>query len=335
MSVGLIIEQFLSKTGSKFDLNPKSKEILLGPLAAKLNVYFEGYIANLIIGAFIDNRHEESGFVISVYMLDDFNYWKEKAQESIPNSNLEVPVPYKVTSPFRIFVSESQSQIYLLDSIRKQGIILLRKSEFLDTRSYITPFRLMVSWIVDSINGEVIHASAISKDDRALVISGEKGSGKSTLALTSVIAGSDIISDDAVILVKERVYAIYTRAKIDVDNSYTQYLIKYSFNLKDRQDAKSIFSLLGLGPKFVLSANIQSIIVPKRSNISALKFRQNSICRKSFVDNSLREIFGGDEVNYARLNEIVDFYDFAILEISSNSQTNIDILFEELSNSGR
>lgn len=334
MSLGLIIEQFLSKSGSKFDLNPKSKEILLGPLAAKLNVYFEGYIANLVIGAFIDNQQEESGFVISVYMLDDFDYWKEKVQESIPDSNLEVPVPYKVTSPFRIFVSDSQSQIYFLDSIRKQGIILLRKTDFLDTRSYITPFRLMVSWIVDNFNGEVIHASAISKDGRALVISGEKGSGKSTLALTSVIAGSEIISDDAVILINKRVYAIYTRAKIDVENSYTQYLIKYSFNLKDRQDAKRIFPLLGLGPKFVLSANVQSIIVPKRSNISVLKIRQNSICRKSFVDNSLREIFGGDEVNCSRLNEIVDSYDLAILETSSNSQSNIDILFRELSNYG-
>jgi hypothetical protein len=267
-------------------------------------------------------------------MLDDFDYWKEKVQESIPDSNLEVPVPYKVTSPFRIFVSDSQSQIYFLDSIRKQGIILLRKTDFLDTRSYITPFRLMVSWIVDNFNGEVIHASAISKDGRALVISGEKGSGKSTLALTSVIAGSEIISDDAVILINKRVYAIYTRAKIDVENSYTQYLIKYSFNLKDRQDAKRIFPLLGLGPKFVLSANVQSIIVPKRSNISVLKIRQNSICRKSFVDNSLREIFGGDEVNCSRLNEIVDSYDLAILETSSNSQSNIDILFRELSNYG-
>jgi hypothetical protein len=332
MSVGLIIDQFLSKSGSKFDLNPRSKEILLGPLAAKLNVYFEGYIANLIIGAFIDNQQEESGFVISVYVLDDFDYWKEKVQESIPNSNLEVPVPFKVTSPFRIFVSESQSQIYFLDSIRNQGIILLRKTDFLDTRSYITPFRLMVSWIVDNINGEVIHASAISKDGRALVISGEKGSGKSTLALTSMIAGSEIISDDAVILINKRVYAIYTRAKIDVENIYTQSILKHSFNLKDRQDAKSIFPLLGLGRKFVLSATVQSIIVPKRSNISVLKNRQNSTCRKSFVDNSLREIFGGDEVNCARLHEIVDSYDMAILETSSNSQSNIDILFKELSN---
>ena len=330
--MGPVIEQFLNKSRLKYDLNSKSKEILMGPLAAKLNVYFEGYLADLIIGAFIDNQYGKPEYIISVYMLDDFNYWKEKFQEFIPSSNNEGPVPYKITSPFRIFVCESQSQIYFFDSIRKHGIIFLRETEFLDARSYITPFRLMVSWIVDNINGEVIHASAISKDGCAVVISGEKGSGKSTLALTSVIAGGEIISDDAVIIVNRRVYAIYTRAKIDVENIYTQYLLKYSFNLKDRQDAKNIFPLLGLGPKFVLSASVQSIIVPKLSNISILKNQQNSICRKSFVDNSLREIFGGDEVNCARLNEIVDSYNLAILETSSNTQSNVDILFKELSN---
>jgi hypothetical protein len=331
MSVGLIIEHFLSKKGSKFELNPKSKEILLGPLASKLNVYFEGYIANLIIGAFIENIEIESEFIISIYMLDDFDFWKKEFEESMPSMNLEIPFPYKVTSPFRIFVCESQSQIYLFDTINKQGIILLRETNFLDTRSYITPFRLMVSWIVDNINGEVIHASAISKNGHALVISGEKSSGKSTLALASVMAGGEIISDDAVILSNKRVYAIYTRAKIDLENIYTQTLIKYSFNLKDRLDAKNIFPLLSLGSRFVVSADVQSIIVPKRSDITMLTAQQKAKCQKSFVENSLREIFGGDEVNIARLNQIVDLFDLAILETSSNMRSNIDILFKELS----
>jgi hypothetical protein len=267
-------------------------------------------------------------------MLDNFDFWKEKLQESTPGMNLEVPLPYKVTSPFKIFVCESQSQIYFLDTINKQGIILLRETNFLDTRSYVTPFRLMVSWIVDDIGGEIIHASAISENGRALVISGEKGSGKSTLALASVITGGEIISDDAVIIIDKRIFAIYTRAKIDIANVYTQSLIKYSFNLKDRQDAKSILPLVGLGSKFVLSADVQSIIIPKRSDITMLTTQQKAICRKSFVDNSLREIFGGDEVNIARLNQIVDVFDLAILETSSAIQPSIDILFKELSSDG-
>ena len=54
MCMSPVIEHFLNKSRLKYDLNPKSKEILMGPLAAKLNVYFEGYLADLIIGAFID-----------------------------------------------------------------------------------------------------------------------------------------------------------------------------------------------------------------------------------------------------------------------------------------
>jgi hypothetical protein len=334
MSLGLIIEQLLTEKSSKFDLNPKSKKILLGPLSSKLNVYFEGYIANLIIGAFIDNSQEEAEFVISVFMLDDFDLWKRDIEKSAPSVNLEAPLPYKVTSPFRIFICESQSQIYLFDTFNKQGVILLRETSFLDTRSYITPFRLMVSWILDSINGEVIHASAISKNGRALVISGEKGSGKSTLALTWMITGGEIISDDAVILIDRRVYAMYARAKIDIKNIYTQTLIKYSFNLKDRQDAKNIFPLLSLGSRFVLSADIQRIIVPKQSDVTMLTDRQKVISREPFVQNSLREIFGGDEENITRLNQIVDLFDLAILETSPNVQSSIDILFKELSKYG-
>jgi len=334
MSLGLIIEKLLTEKSSKFDLNPKSKEILLGPLSCKLNIYFEGYIANLIIGAFIDNSQEEAEFSISVYMLDDFDLWKRDIEKSTPSVNLEAPLPYKVTSPFRIFVCESQSQIYLFDTFNRQGVILLRETSFLDTRSYVTPFRLMVSWILDSINGEVIHASAISKNGRALVISGEKGSGKSTLALTWMIAGGEIISDDAVILIDRRVYAMYARAKIDIKNIYTQALIKYSFNLKDKLDAKNIFPLLSLGSRFVLSAEIERIIVPKKSDVTMLTDRQKVIGREPFVQNSLREIFGGGEENITRLNQIVDLFDLAILETSPNVQSSIDILFKELSKYG-
>ena len=122
--------------------------------------------------------------------------------------------------------------------------------------------------------------------------------------------------------------------KIDLENIYTQTLIKYSFNLKDRLDAKNIFPLLSLGSRFVLSADVQSIIVPKRSDIAMLTARQKAKCQESFVENSLREIFGGDEANIARLNQIVDLFDLAILETSSDMQSNIDILFKELSKYG-
>ncbi len=51
-----------------------------------------------------------------------------------------------------------------------------------------------------SLSSETLHASCVSKDGRAILISGRSGSGKSDLALRMIDRGADLVSDDYTIV---------------------------------------------------------------------------------------------------------------------------------------
>jgi hypothetical protein len=304
----------------------KSKTISIGTTASSLDLFFDGYLSDLILGAFLDSADEFPPYRISVLMLQDFETFCKYLQVLYPASQLEKPLDFSLTAPFRIFISISQGQVYIFNASSREGYIFLRKSKSLDYRSYVTPFRLMLSWIINELGGELVHASAICRDNEVIVISGGKGSGKSTLALTSGLNGGEVLSDDALVLIESCAYAVYSRAKIEAQNLYTQTLLKYSFDLMNTEHAKKVFPLAILGKKFKLSGNVACIVVPEKSEQIQLIKEQEQSLRVEFINNSLREIFDGDLHNVTRLNQIVDKYNLVLFKASPDMASNFQAL---------
>lgn len=323
----LALDDFLDSHNLIQTDNCYTKTITIGETCAKLNLYFRGYLSEMILGAFLHRDEDNAPYQISIYLISDFEVLLSHLQKHLPPMQIEKPFEFRITFPYKVFLCRSQGQIYVFDTSKSKGYIFLNKISSLDLRSYVTPFRLMMSWIVNEVGGELIHASAISQNGRVLVISGEKGSGKSTLALASGLYGSDILSDDAVAIIGERAYAIYSRAKIDANNIYTEQLLKHSFDLMSTQASKKIFPLSSFGRKFVCSGKVSSLIIPTRSNITKLLWGKSNNLRESFVLNSLREIFGGDSDNVSRLNNLVDTYDLVSFETSTNMKSNLEVLY--------
>lgn len=76
-----------------------------------------------------------------------------------------------------------------------------------------TPFRLQLSWMADTFDGEMIHAAGVRLGDEAVLIVGPSGAGKSTLALASVLAGHTLLGDDFLLLTGNRAHPVYRRTK--------------------------------------------------------------------------------------------------------------------------
>lgn len=62
------------------------------------------------------------------------------------------------------------------------------------------PLRTPLHWLVSETGATLLHAAAVVKDDKAVLIGGPSGAGKSTFALGALESGLPIIGDDYVIL---------------------------------------------------------------------------------------------------------------------------------------
>jgi len=77
-----------------------------------------------------------------------------------------------------------------------------------------TPFRLPLSWIADTFDGEMIHAAGVKVGDRAALIVGPSGAGKSSLALACLRQGHHLLGDDFLLLNDGHASAVYRRMKM-------------------------------------------------------------------------------------------------------------------------
>jgi hypothetical protein len=62
------------------------------------------------------------------------------------------------------------------------------------------PWVLALVWLLRERGRYALHASAVARDGRGLLIAGDSGSGKSTTALSLIAAGWDWLADDVVLL---------------------------------------------------------------------------------------------------------------------------------------
>ena len=303
-----------------------SNYISFGDKTIKLQISPMGYINQLIAGAFVPSNQTTHDFSLIVSTSNNFTQLIEMIGEMFANPVLNFPLKPEHTHPFRIMLCENQGQIYIYDTINRTGLIFLREESKLDFRSYITPFRLMFSWFANHLKGEILHASAISISQKTIIINGEKGSGKSTLALCSLNVGFQIISDDAVLAIGNQIFAIYGRAKLEQDNQYTKAFHAQSFSLYKNATAKRIVPLNLFGDSFALRGNLHSIVLPIRFESSRLQEVTFSDSVPLFVDNSLREIFGGLPSNRIRHLNLLRSNSRYILYSGSNIELTLSKL---------
>ena len=300
----------------------KTKKIKFASSVIKLETKVLGYIGDLIQSAFIPSERKEFEFRLIVFEDPTLpiNLIKPFLKPFVDHN---WPMPNELTFPYRVFFDRAQGMIYVYDSIRKNGAIWLDTQRNLDIRSFVAPFRLMFSWMGLNSEAEVIHASAVEIQGSAYFFSGPSGSGKSTLALKLAGHGEiKIISDDAVIIQKGIVHALYSRAKISEIDSFIKIPTKNTMRLQGTDKGKRILPLLNrldFSQKGVLKAAMFPVI----ANETSLTKITSTDAVPYLLPNSLREIFQGNARNIINHAQIVATYPCFRFQLGPDYSENV------------
>lgn len=295
-----IIEQSQSvaNNGTKF---------MLGETLIALNWGVNDNLTDLISGAFWSEEDKAPECVVSILRrgeaqilpsLDWARPWIEAHQI----------LPEELTYPYRIMIDKPQGLIQVFDTVNNIGGIYIRHERELDLRSFITPFRLMWSWIANGFNGEVIHAASVRFKDKGILLSGSSGSGKSTFAMFAALQGNAIIADDCSLVLDMKIYPVFRRSKALADTlalidspELSRSLRTHSNDSHHSHLAKSTIDLKDSPLVYTTEANLDAIFFPRISPVNG-SFRLNPRqAVERLTSDSLREIHGGGTRNRIRL----------------------------------
>jgi hypothetical protein len=307
--------------------------IKLGPKSVKVSLPKGRYIYDLISSAFIRLRDvQESDYELVILEIPNWEKFQMRVF-SIKEFVADTPLDNLRDFPIKAMFNFDQNMVYFYNSEKKQGVICLNKLHLLDVRSFITPFRLMFSWMAMHFGGEIVHGAVIGNPTCGVLINGPKGAGKSTLSLNSLRNGLAILSDDAVLIVGETAYAIYSRAKVEDSNVLTREFLSKSISVKSENNPKRILPLEQFGNRFMTTSKLRIIIIPSVNKEISHREMSYLQAARIFLPNSMREIFGGSKLNYLRQAQILKRIPIYALEASTNMDQNvarIKILMENI-----
>ena len=322
-------ELFLSRASSYTQNYAVSKNISLGSELVKLHINEETYFGGMISKAFLDSDLTEKQCRFNLHV------WDSSFPDSIPDFSWanefvysNQVVPFELSDPYRMLFDRGQGMISVFNTKSGLGAVWMRDHSQLDARCFISPFRTIMSWIANSFGGEIIHASGVSINDEGFLISGPSGSGKSTLALYAALNGGSIIADDAVLYLDQKLYPIYSRAKISNNNSL---LTTDKYNLVElvgSDHSKKYFSLEDLSVNFAKESKMSGFVFPSICDMSHIEKVEFDVGAKYLLNHSLRELFGGLAENKLRLILMLKKYDSYRMALSGDLNKDYKKLLE-------
>jgi hypothetical protein len=304
-------------------------DVALGPRALKIGVSGNTCVAELIRGAYLPSAARARQLTLSVVESNHIPQLPplDWARAWIAGDH---QIPEDITFPYRIMFDRQVGVVYALDIEAEHGVIWIRRPSEVDMRSFITPFRIMLSWLAGLFGGEVIHGSAAVVGGAGILLSGPSGSGKSTTAIALALGGHVMVSDDCVLVHQGHVYAVYSRAKVDrlrglpgvTDKVRIQRLVGTAIG-------KDFFALEDLGESFARSARLHGLAFPKMSRSPGFFRISRERARLLLTEDSLRETKGGTQENVLRLAHLAIRYPAFRLLLAENPAER-EVLLERL-----
>ena len=293
--VELFAHQFFSAATEYVGEYPETFTITLAEKTVQVWLNEKDALSSHIRNAFIPGNTNATDFTLEIWRTSPRSQLPNLgwAREYLAHDNL---VPASLTNPYRVAFDKSQGFIYLYDRVNKRGAIWIAEDAKISLNSLVTPFRIIFSWMAESFGGEVIHASAISKNGKGLIINGPSGSGKSTLALLCALDDFDFIADDVVLYHDGLIWAIYRYAKVDPNQ---------------------------LGDKFVACAKVDALILPIFAHLNQHAPISPAIAIKLLAPNSLRELMGGTPYNFKNLVDLTRHIPSYRIALSTDNIKNV------------
>ena len=325
-------DAFFSASANFISEDLKTFTISLGDKDVQVSVNQSDNLSAHIFDALIPSVFGGVDFTLEIWRTGKRSVLPnlEWARNYLAHDNL---VPHSLTAPYRVAFDKSQGFIYLYDTQTQKAAIWIAEDSKISLNSFVTPFRIIFSWMAEDFGGEIVHASAISKDGNGIIINGVSGSGKSTLAILCVLNGFEIIADDVVLFHDGLISAVYKYAKIDPRTSPLDLSHIRLFQMESSPEAKNILDLTQFGEQFVLRAQAIALILPIFVHLNQHALISPSIAIKLLAPNSLRELMGGSPYNFKNLVNLTRALPNYRIALSTDNKRNIDsinAIFSEL-----
>lgn len=285
-------------------------EFMLGNSTVALGWGLSDSLTDLIAGAFWNVQSEAPEFNVAILRRSEAHTLPslEWARPWIDGHQI---LPEEISYPYRIMIDKPQGLIQVFDTVSKTGGVYIRHERELDMRSFITPFRLMWSWIANQINGEIVHAASVRLNKKGVLLSGASGTGKSTFAVHAALHGGEMIADDCTLVHEAKLYPVFRRSKALsstlqlIDSPLLVGSLSEPINANyQSHSTKSIIDIRNSPLAFTTEATLDALLFSRVSpHGGSFRLTPRQAVQR-LTSDSLREIHGGGTRNRIRLAEL-------------------------------
>lgn len=162
-----------------------------------------------------------------------------------------------------------------------------------------SPFRLLLHWWLRRRGIQFMHAGAVAREDKGLLLVGRGGSGKSTAALACLLAGFDFLGDDYVGArpsPRPEAFNLYGSAKLEVGHLDARFgrLAGAVFGRTGVPDNDKAILLLPerFGPSVCPRAELVAMVIPRitRTHGSSLRPATTPAALRALVPSTCRQL---------------------------------------------
>jgi len=300
-------EEFLRQSEIYRDAHTTPKTIAIGPKNLRLFSDNTTKLGNLISDAFLATGSDSADGELVVWN----SFFGLKVPDIFWTRNYTHPtfeVPNLENSNFRVAIDRHQGFIYVFNKATLKGAIWTKDIHEVHMGSFITPFRIFISWFANTFDGEVVHASAVEINGCGLLLNGPSGSGKSTLAIYAGLHGAKILADDVVLIHGDNLYAIYSRCKLIKNRLSPSTSTLKRLPFEDFESQKEIIDLYSFGENFIKRSVLRALVFPIIAEMDVYKRIESATALRIFAPNTLAELFGGNAHNFFKLIKITKNY---------------------------
>lgn len=235
-----------------------------------------------------------------------------------------------------IAFESSTKAINVFDQQRAVGVVLVDNVSRYLMWAITCPFRLLLNWVADRVNGELMHAAVIEKRGTGVAIIGRSGLGKSTLSIAAAISGEwSLVSDDFVLVENSKsAFAIYNTVKLGADD-----LLRLDLAINDVSIplvyGKHVLSIRQTPQlRHITSAEISCVVLPTPSQIEQVLPAQERDLLPELVLHSIAGTLGGGPRSLRRMRDLVKKNPCFTMRLSPDWQENLSTLDEIVQRAG-
>lgn len=292
-----------------------------------LNGIFAEYISRAFLRSTIDSE-EEFRWII----WEDEEFWDSRECLKIrTHLRSQCVVSNQFGTQFHFAHHPYEGMIYLREYGTDVIYVLLAPEPARNLATFVTPFRVAVDWVAQDLGGMAIHASVIVKDEGGILLNGPSGSGKSTMGALALANNYQFLADDVVVAQKDKLFAVYSHAKLDRMIARNFFPSLDFFELPRDSQGKMILNLNSIGTSFRRACSLNALVLPQITGAISFRKITNSESLRLMAPNTMRELIGGNTKSLSILRNIIENAPSYQLFLNSNIEEGFSALKELIS----